>query len=209
MVENQADAPENPAPKDPTRPLHLASRIAAGILLVELGVLTITGVWLTFFYRPAFSQTWPGVTGHRDSLELMRSVHIWTSRLAIPTAMAFAASFIAEVFVRASRPWPRLRATVASVALVPGVLLASFTGALLPWDQVALWAVSVGKDIKGYQFLWDSSGDYRFVLVGGSEIGIDTLLRWLIVHAVVLPALMLMAIAVAWRATRKRPKPVQ
>ena len=53
-------------------------------------------------------------------------------------------------------------------------LLLSFTGYLLPWDQLALWAVTVGTNMMGYTPVF---GDQvRFVLLGGVEIGTDTLL---------------------------------
>ena len=53
-------------------------------------------------------------------------------------------------------------------------LLLSFTGYLLPWDQLALWAVTVGTNMGGYSPVL---GDQvRFALLGSAEIGTETLL---------------------------------
>ena len=64
-------------------------------------------------------------------------------------------------------------------------LLLSFTGYLLPWDQLALWAVTVGTNMMGYTPVF--GGEVRFVLLGGVEIGPETLLRWYVLHVLLLP----------------------
>jgi quinol-cytochrome oxidoreductase complex cytochrome b subunit len=79
------------------------------------------------------------------------------------------------------------------------VLASSFTGYLLPRDQLALWAVTVGTDLRGYTVLWHS--EVRFVLIGGKEIGTSTLLRWVFIH-LVLGASGLMLAGVAGRRLR-------
>jgi hypothetical protein len=56
-------------------------------------------------------------------------------------------------------------------------LLLAFTGYLLPWDQLALWAVTVGTNMMGYMPVFGSQ--VRFELLGGFEIGPATLLRWI------------------------------
>lgn len=76
------------------------------------------------------------------------------------------------------------------------------TGYLLPWDQLGLWAVSVGDGLEGYRWL---TGDrVRFVVIGSTEIGPDTLLVWLVVHvaAAFVVAVLLTA---AWRTLARRP----
>ena len=61
----------------------------------------------------------------------------------------------------------------------------SFTGYLLPWDQLALWAVTVGTNMMGYTPVFGQ--EVRFVLLGGAEIGSETLLRWYVLHVLFLP----------------------
>jgi quinol-cytochrome oxidoreductase complex cytochrome b subunit len=79
------------------------------------------------------------------------------------------------------------------------VLLGSFTGYLLPWDQLAMWSVTVGTTMRGYMPLMGHQ--VRFVLLGGNEIGTGTLMRWMFIHmAVGLGALIVAGFA--WRRLR-------
>ena len=71
------------------------------------------------------------------------------------------------------------------VILLKLTLLLSFTGYLLPWDQLALWAVAVGTNMMGYTPVFGQ--DVRFVLLGGAEIGSETLLAMVRAARVVLP----------------------
>ena len=76
-----------------------------------------------------------------------------------------------------------------------------FTGYLLPWDQLALWAVTVGTNMMGYTPVF---GDQvRFVLLGGAEIGTDTLLRWYVLHVLMLPFVAVIFMAIHFWRVRK------
>ena len=74
-------------------------------------------------------------------------------------------------------------------------LLLSFTGYLLPWDQLALWAVTVGTNMMGYTPVFGTQ--VRFVLLGGVEIGSDTLLRWYTLHVLFVPFIGVFAYLIA------------
>ena len=80
------------------------------------------------------------------------------------------------------------------------VVAASVTGYLLPWDQLALFAVTVGTNISGYTWLRD--GSVRFVLMDGTEIAPATLFKWLLLHAVVLGGALAAFLVMAWRRAR-------
>lgn len=86
---------------------------------------------------------------------------------------------------------------------------AGFTGYLLPWDELSLWAVSVGTNMHGYTPILRGH-TARFVLVGSSEVGSGTIDRWFWVHVAAIPLIMvaaLTALLVAGRRTRRRPAP--
>ena len=151
-------------------------------------VLLVTGIWLTFFYRPSpqgsFGQPAP------DGDQLLRVVHRVSSATVVPLSLLTAA---VNVSAR-RRSWP------AAASLFLLVAAASFTGYLLPWDQLALWAVTVGTDMRGmFPALFDDR--VKFVLIGGVEVDQGTLRSWFIVHAAVLPVL-LTACLVALRRER-------
>ena len=135
------------------RHLLVAVLLAAAALLI---VLVITGVWLHQSYRP-------------DDDQPVRIIH----RLA---SQALIGVFLTAVIVAFLR---RRERALSSVALV-SVVVASFTGFLLPWDQLALWAVTVSEDLDGFRPLYDDR--VRFVIIGGAEVAPATVLWWLAVH---------------------------
>jgi len=87
------------------------------------------------------------------------------------------------------------------VALLLLTLALSFTGYLLPWDQLAFWAITVGTNIAAYAPVL---GDQlKFLLLGGHVIGATTLLRFYVLHCVFLPLAMALLISVhLWRVRK-------
>ena len=80
-------------------------------------------------------------------------------------------------------------------------LLLSFTGYLLPWDQLALWAVTVGTNMMGYTPVF--GGRCGTSLLGSKEISGDTLLRWYSLHVLLLPFVIVIFMAVHFWRVRK------
>jgi quinol-cytochrome oxidoreductase complex cytochrome b subunit len=96
---------------------------------------------------------------------------------------------------------PREFNWVIGVMLLLLTLLLSFTGYLLPWDQLALWAVTVGTNMMGYTPVLGQ--EVKFVLLGSKEIGNDTLLRWYVLHVLMLPFVIVIFMAVHFWRVRK------
>jgi quinol-cytochrome oxidoreductase complex cytochrome b subunit len=105
-------------------------------------------------------------------------------------------SYKAGEIVRSARPlnW------VIGVSLLVLTLLLSFTGYLLPWDQLAFWAITVGTNIAAAVPLVGEA--IRQFLLGGTIIGQPTLIRFYVLHCALLP-LVLFAVA-AWHMWRIR-----
>ena len=77
----------------------------------------------------------------------------------------------------------------------------SFTGYLLPWDQLSYWAITVGTNIAGYVPIFGSQ--VRTLLLGGNEVSASTLLRFYVLHIYFIPALMTLLIAIhIWRVRK-------
>lgn len=181
--------------------LDRARRILLGSLGVEILVLTVTGIALFFLYRPSVSQAWSDVVSDRVEgsvriSQALRVIHLLASRLAVPTAVATGVVLVLQSLT-AVRRWVG-SATGVGIALT--TVAASFTGFLLPWDQVALWAVTVGSESRGYRVLFGDT--VRFVLIGGAEVSRGTLLWWLVVHTVVLSPALAVLVALGWRPRR-------
>jgi len=107
------------------------------------------------------------------------------------------------------------------VILLVLTLLLSFTGYLLPWDQLAIWAITVGSNMAratpflghegpGAKFLAiggveliTSGSDARFLLLGGRFVGETALLRFYVLHCVAIPLAVALLIAVHFWRVRK------
>jgi quinol-cytochrome oxidoreductase complex cytochrome b subunit len=108
---------------------------------------------------------------------------------------------MSRVFYHGAYKPPREFNWVIGVILLALTLLLSFTGYLLPWDQLALWAVTVGTNMAGYTPVFGSQ--VSFVFVGGSTISSSTLLRWYVLHVLLLPFVIVILMAVHFWRVRK------
>src|SRR5213076_2511667 len=136
-------------------------------------LLTVTGIFLMFFYRPDAATAWGSIeqlhTAEAFGL-LVRNMHRWAAHLMVLSVFLH----MARVFYHGAYKPPREFNWVVGVNLLQITLLLSFTGYLLPWDQLAIWAVTVGTNMMGYTPVFGTQ--VRFVLLGGAEIGGPTLL---------------------------------
>jgi len=119
-----------------------------------------------------------------------------------------------RVFLTGSYKKPREFNWAVGVILLVVTLFLSFTGYLLPWDQLALWAVTVGTNmaratpVLGHEGPFvpqaiTQSNDVRFVLLGGTEVSPSTLLRFYILHCVGVPIFASVLMALHFWRVRK------
>jgi quinol-cytochrome oxidoreductase complex cytochrome b subunit len=106
-----------------------------------------------------------------------------------------------RVFYTSSYKKPRQFNWVIGVLLLLLTLGLSFTGYLLPWDQLAYWAITVGTNIGSYAPL--VGGQVRELLLGGHSVGEAALLRFYVLHVAVLPSLMILLTIVHFWRVRK------
>jgi quinol-cytochrome oxidoreductase complex cytochrome b subunit len=90
---------------------------------------------------------------------------------------------------------------IVGIVLLVLTLLLSFTGYLLPWDQLAFWAITVGTNIASAAPL---VGDWiRYLLLGGNEINQNALIRFYVLHVFFLPAFVLLLFSYhMWRVRK-------
>jgi quinol-cytochrome oxidoreductase complex cytochrome b subunit len=167
-------------------------------------LLTITGIFLMFFYRPAAGAGTELAFADMQALsqqiyfgDLVRNMHRWGAHLMVFTVFLH----MARVFYHGAYKPPREFNWVVGVVLLLLTLLLSFTGYLLPWDQLALWAVAVGTSMMGFTPVFGQQ--VQFVLLGGVEIGADTLIRWYVLHVLLLPFVLTIFLAVHFWRIRK------
>ncbi|HEV2810543.1 MAG TPA: cytochrome b N-terminal domain-containing protein [Acidimicrobiales bacterium] len=178
-----------------------ASSILLGVLSVEIAVLVVTGIALWFLYRPTAHQAWTDVLTESYDWDVgiglgLRLVHRLASGFAVFTALAVGI----VLALRRREQARRWGATALGAGIAVTTLAASFTGFLLPWDQLALWSVTVGSNIRGYSILFGPT--VRFAIVGGVEVSPETLILWLLVHSLLLGPALVGLVVFAWRRAR-------
>ena len=161
-------------------------RRAADVLLPADGRLRVHG-----HHRPA----------EHVPLGIMREIHRWGAHAMVITVWLH----MFRVFMTGSYKPPREFNWGVGVILLVLTLLLSFTGYLLPWDQLAIWAITVGTNMARATPLMGNEGpgaqllvlgdvkmvhagsDARFALLGGRFVGEGALLRFYVLHCVAIP----------------------
>jgi quinol-cytochrome oxidoreductase complex cytochrome b subunit len=129
--------------------------------------------------------------------QLMRNMHRWMAHAMVILVFLH----MMRVFYTGAYKPPREFNWVVGVILLVLTFLLSFTGYLLPWDQLAFWAIVVGAEIAGSAPVLGPQA--RFWLLGGFEVGPDALIRFYTLHVIGLPLLAAIFMAVHfWRIRR-------
>jgi len=164
---------------------------------VLYAVLFITGLYLMFFYTPSVNMAYGDMQQLRAQVgfgQLIRNVHRWGAHLMVLAVILH----LVRVFVDGGYKAPRQFNWVIGVGLLVVTLAYSFTGYLLPWDQLAYWAVTVGAGLVKYAP--GVGNTMRDFLLGGETIGQAALLRFYVIHIAVLTLAFALLMAVhLWR----------
>jgi len=180
---------------------------------------TITGILLMFYYRPVPAYAWADIVDLRShvTLGLLREIHRWGAHAMIIDIWLH----MMRVFLTGSYKPPREFNWGVGVILLVVTMLLSFTGYLLPWDQLAIWAITVGSNMgKATPFLGmqapfssipqiagvpliTTKSDAAFILLAGTSVGAPALLRFYVLHCIALPTAAATLIAVHFWRIRK------
>lgn len=168
--------------------------------VAQFVILTATGILLMFFYVPSVERAYWSMKDIQYATTLgwlLRNQHRWAAHLMVLTVFLH----MARVFFTGAYRGARALNWLVGIVLLLATLLFSFTGYLLPWDQLAFWAVTVGTNIaKAAPFVGET---IRFLLLGGSEIGQNALVRFYVLHVAVLPTFVLILITYhMWRVRK-------
>ena len=163
-------------------------------------VLTVTGVYLMFFYVPSATQAYSDILRIQSEVPfglLTRNVHRWAAHLMV----FFVFLHMMRVFYHGAYKPPREFNWVVGVVLLFLTLMLSFTGYLLPWDQIAYWAITIGTNMANYAPLFNRPS--QLLLLGGIEVGQNTLLRFYVLHVILMPLAAAVFLAVHFWRIRK------
>lgn len=163
-------------------------------------VLVVTGVLLMFYYHPSIPRAYEDMKDLEFVVSngvFLRNMHRWAAHAMVAAVFLH---MLRVFYAGAYRP-PREFNWVIGVVLLLLTILLSYTGYLLPWDQLAYWGVTVGTRIgKAAPVLGEYSS---FLLLGGNNLDENTLVRFYVIHCVVLPLLLTLTLAVhIWRVRK-------
>lgn len=170
------------------------------ITAIVFGSLSITGILLMFYYVPSVERAYSYITILQTEVpfgQLLRNLHRWGAHLMVIAAVLH----MARVFYTGAYKPPREFNWVVGVVLLLLTLAASFTGYLLPWDQLAFWAITVGTSVASYA---PGVGEtMKFILIGGPEVGQESLTRFYSLHVMIVPAAILLITSLhMWRVRK-------
>jgi len=187
--------------KVPRKVLPFRSTFRLGFISTVLfTILFVSGMYLMFFYHPAIPQAYFDMHTLATTItfgEFVRNIHRWSAHLMVLVVFLH----MLRVFYSGAYKAPRQFNWLIGVVLLVLTLLFSFTGYLLPWDQLSYWAVTVGASIAGYVPLMGDKAQQ--ILLGGPDVGSAALLRFYVLHIYVLPAALVLFLAVhIWRVRK-------
>ena len=163
-------------------------------------ILVVTGILLMFYYVPSTTQAYDRMLDLRGTVAFgifLRNMHRWAAHGMVAVVFLH----MCRVFLTGAYKPPREFNWVIGVFLFLVTLFLSFTGYLLPWDQLAFWAITVGTSIAGYAPLVGK--DVRFLLLGDSTVGQEALLRFYVLHVAVLPVVLTALVTIHFWRIRK------
>ena len=175
-------------------------------------VMIVTGVLLMLNYTPSVEAAYNSV---KDIVHvvpggrIIRNIH----RLASNFMVLIVFLHLLRTFYTGSYLGGRQLNWVIGVVMFVVVLLMSFSGYLLPWDQLSYWAVTIGSniaasareltDLLGITRFVDVGGFFQRLLIGGETVGQAALTRFFMLHVIFLPMTLLVLTGVHFWRIRK------
>ena len=182
-----------------------------GISFLLFLILVVSGIVLMFYYRPTAELAFRDMKDLEFAVTLgmfWRNLHRWSAHAMVVVVILH----MTRVFLTGAYKPPREFNWALGVILLTLTLFLSYTGYLLPWDQLALWAVTVGANMAAASPFLGAEGpfsiasirnDARFVLIGGTAVGEATLIRFYVMHCVFVPFIFtILAFVHFWRVRK-------
>ncbi len=158
-----------------------------GLAILLMMILAVTGIMLMFVYTPTPERAYNDMLRLRTEIQfgqMIRNLHHWSGNLMVVVAFLH---MLRVFFTGGYRP-PREFNWVLGIALLLLVVAANFTGYLLPWDQLAYWAVTVGTSLLDYVPVIGPA--ISRLILGGPEVSGATLTNFYGLHVAIIPLMM-------------------
>ena len=175
-------------------------------------IAVVTGILLMFYYKPYPDAAYLSIKDIHFVVptgRFIRNIHRWAANVMVVTVIAH----MARAFYTASYRKPREFNWLIGMGLLVTTLGLSFTGYLLPWDQLAYWAITIGANIAqsprevtdalGVTDYFDPGGLQKLLLLGSDTVGAEALIRFYLFHVMLLPVVLAALMAVHFWRIRK------
>lgn len=193
--------------------LKMRATLGLGVIsMVLFLLLTATGVALMIYYKPSTDQAYDSMKEIQYVVptgRFVRNIHRWSAHAMVVCVILH----MTRAFYTAAYKKPREFNWVVGMMLFVLTLALSFTGYLLPWDQLAFWAVTIGSEIAqspreitdalGITSWMDIGGFQKRLILGANHVGQEALIRFYVLHVMVLPILMGIFLGVHFWRIRK------
>ena len=171
-----------------------------GMAVVLVCMLFVTGLMLKFIYQPIPDRAYESIIHLQNNVlfgQLIRNIHHWSGNLLLIIVFLH---FLRVFFTGAFQP-PRQFNWIIGLAMFLTVLTSNVTGYLLPWDQLAFWAITICTGMLEYI---PGIGEWLQKLIrGGGDIGPATLSIFFAVHTAVIPGCLLVLMPFHFWRVRK------
>ncbi len=174
-------------------------------------ILLVTGLLLMLYYTPSVERAYASVKDIVFVIKggrYIRNLHRWAGHGMVIAALLH----LLRVFYTGSYLKRRALNWNIGIAMLIITLLLSFSGYLLPWDQLAFWAVTIGSniaasmreltDVLGLTAVFDPGGLVKRLLIGDETVGQPALSRFYMLHVILLPLTLL--VLMGWHFWRIR-----
>ena len=171
-----------------------------GMSLILILLLFTTGILMMFVYQPSPEVAYESITSLQDDVlfgSLVRNTHHWSANLLVGIVLLH----LLRVYLTGGYHAPRQFNWVVGLVLLLFILVANFTGYLLPWDQLSYWAITISTAMLAY-VPWVGER-LQLLARGGSEISSATLIGFYTIHTTVVPAVLIVVSALHFWRVRK------
>jgi len=187
--------------------------LGLGIMAVSsFMILLVTGILLMIYYKPSVDMAYDSIKDIHFVVpggRFIRNVHHWATNVMIVAVFLH----MARVFYTAAYKKGRAFNWVLGIILLVLTLLLGFTGYLLPWDQLAYWAITIATNIAAstreltdalnMTAYFDPGGFMKVFILGSEHIGQEALIRFYWLHCIILPLALVVILAVhLWRVRK-------
>jgi len=177
--------------------LRWTTTFGLGIMSASAFLITlVTGVMVMFYYKPSPDVAYQSIKDIHFVVptgRLIRNIHRWAGNVMVVAVILH----LARAFYTSAYRRPREYNWLVGIMLLVVTLGLSFTGYLLPWDQLAYWAITIGANIAqspreitdalGITTWFDPGGFQRLLLLGSDVVGPEALIRFYLLHVMILP----------------------